>query len=91
MEVTDKKVRFDLTDEGKNIGYLNYAIRGSDIDAIFIYVDPAYRGTKAKNYLLEELMKLSDSTNKKLYCTCTFMKGWFNKNKPEYLVESQRS
>jgi predicted GNAT family acetyltransferase len=91
MEIVNKKNRFDLVLEDKTIGYLNYAERKVDIDAIFIFVDPAYRGTKAKNILLDELMQLSNSTNKKLHCTCTYMKAWFGKNKPEYLVESQRS
>lgn len=91
MEIVSKKNRFDLMSDGKTIGYLNYAERSNDIDAIFIFVDPAHRGTPAKNVLLDEIMKLSDNTNKKLYCTCTYMKAWFGKNKPEYLVESQRS
>ncbi len=85
MEVVSKKHRFDLIEAGKIIGYLNYAERMEDIDAIFIFVDPSFRGTKAKNYLLDELMALSDSTGKKLHCTCTYMQGWFTKNKPEYL------
>jgi len=90
MDIVNKKNRFDLVLEGKTIGYLNYAERATDIDAIFIFVDPAYRGTPAKNKLLDELMQLSNETNKKLHCTCTYMKAWFGKNKPEYLVESQR-
>jgi predicted GNAT family acetyltransferase len=90
MEIAEKKNRFDLIEQGNTIGYLNYAVRPLDIDAIFIFVDPAYRGTTAKHVLLNRLMALSDEHNKKLHCTCTFMKGWFHKNKPEYLVESQR-
>jgi len=91
MDIKHKKNRFDLVLDDKIIGYLNYAERQADIDAIFIFVDPAYRGTKAKNILLDELMNLSRSTSKKLHCTCTYMKAWFGKNQPEYLVESQRS
>ena len=85
MNVTKNANMFVLEHEGENIGRLIHNVHNDYIDAVFIGVKEEFRGTKAKNYLLDELLKLADETGLKISCTCSWMQRWFTKHHPEYL------
>lgn len=85
MEVVRKESMFVLQNNGANIGRLMYKIHDDYIDAFFIGVVEEYRGTKAKNYLLDEFIKLINTENKKIVCTCSWMQRWFTKHHSELL------
>lgn len=87
MEVSVVGNMFVLNHEGERIGRLVRNEHEDYIDLVFIGVVEEYRGTRAKNHLLDAIMKMSDDTNKKLICTCSWSQRWFEKHHPEYLKE----
>lgn len=85
MKVLRDEIQFELYDGETKIGKLDYIIKDEYIDALFIGVNEDYRGTEAKDFLLNALIALADEEDKLIHATCGFMRKWFSKNLPELL------
>ncbi len=90
MQVIKTETQFQLMDENKQIGKLDYEVKEEHIDAIFVGVQEDYRGTEAKDHLLNALIALADELDSKVYCTCGYMRKWFSRNLPELLENDFR-
>lgn len=90
MKVIKDENQFQLFDEDKKIGKLDFEIEEKYIDAIFVGVQEEYRGTEAKEHLLNALIALADELDMKIHCTCGFMRKWFSRNLPELLENDFR-
>ncbi len=85
---TDKQ--FQLMDREQQVGKLDYEVKEEHIDAIFVGVQEEYRGSEAKDHLLNALVALADELDTKIYCTCEYMRKWFSRNLPELLENDFR-
>lgn len=86
MEVKISKKQFSLMEDGVKIGKLDYVNMKEHIDVIFLGVNIQYRGTDAKNYLIDALLELCEKEQKKVFATCKYMRKWLSRNKPELLI-----
>ena len=85
MIVKRTKKQFGLFDEKEKVGKLDYVIMDEHIDVIFLGVNIQYRGTGAKDLLIDAILKLAEEENKMIFATCGFMRKWLSRNKPEIL------
>lgn len=90
MKVIKEDNQFQLFDEENKIGKLDFIVEEEYIDALFIGVNEDYRGTEAKDHLLNALVALADELDTKVHCTCGFMRKWFSRNLPELLENDFR-
>ena len=85
MIVKEEKNGFKLYKDESAIGRLDLEITPEYIDALFIGVNPDFRGTEAKDLLLNALIDLSNEKNLLIHATCGYMRKWFSRNRPELL------
>lgn len=85
MKVIKEDNIFRLLEEDEQIGKLDFKIEEEYIDALFIGVQEEFRGTDAKDHLLNALIAMADELDMKIHATCGFMRKWFSRNLPELL------
>ncbi|MBO0430663.1 GNAT family N-acetyltransferase [Enterococcus sp. DIV0660C] len=85
MEIKEEKNRFALyNDEQQEIGEMTWSDAGPDIMIIdHTFVEPAYRGQKLAEKLVNSGVELARREGKKIIPLCPFAKKEFD-TKPEY-------
>lgn|GEM_PF-4018201 len=70
----------------KETGYIDIEVT-DHIEAKYIFVDPEFRGSDAKDQLIDDLKKLSKEKNMLIEATCKYLHKFFSRRHPEYLIK----
>ena len=73
VEHAPEAQRFTLTVDGKQVGLLDYDVRGDAFVALHTEVDPAYGGRGLGGELVEQVLAHVRTTGLRLVPTCPFV------------------
>lgn len=73
MEFIKEQDRIALNVDGKEIGEITWFEENNKLIVNHTYVDPAYRGNNYARSLVDEVVKLARSENKKIVPVCSYV------------------